>query len=140
MGRGTISDDSVPWHLAGGCPAGSKTSTVDAPSSLVGFGGGPPLDDLDVVAVGIGHGADQAECLLLDLANPAHAEALEVRLEVAAVVYVEVDDHAGRLLRGAAHLAVRLDEEAQGADLEVDVAVLRQIVRASCRRRVWMYR
>src|SRR3546814_1701843 len=94
MGRGTISDDSIPWHLAGGCPAGSKTSTVDAPSSLVGFGGGPPLDDLDVVAVGIGHGADQAECLLLDLANPAHAEAIEVRLAVAAVVYVEVDDRS----------------------------------------------
>src|SRR3546814_13065428 len=114
MGRGTISDDSIPWHLAGGCPAGSKTSTVDAPSGLVGFGGGPPLDDLDVVAVGIGHGADQPECLLLDLANPAHVEAIAVQLHVAAVVSVEVDDRAGGLLRGAPTLAVLFDDKTHG--------------------------
>src|SRR3546814_5030672 len=109
MGRGTISDDSIPWHLAGGCPAGSKTSTVDAPSSLVGFGGSAPLDDLDVVAVGIGHGADEAEALLLNLADPMHPEPIEVCRERSAVVDVEVDDHPGRHLRRAVHTAGLLD-------------------------------
>ena len=77
-----------------------------------------PLDDLDVVAVGVADGADQAERHLLDLAHPRHVLRLEVLLDRPAVVDGEVEDHPCRLLGGARHVAVLLDEQRRAAELE----------------------
>src|SRR6266540_289421 len=112
-------------------PTGSSLSDVLASRpprevlrALVSLRTRTPLDDLDVVAVRIGHGPDQPEWFLLHLTHEAGPDALQVLAESTRVVDVEVHDHAGRFLRGPAHLAVRLDEELHGAELEGPHVVL----------------